>query len=208
MPADDTPLGATVTGSGAGDAGDGDGPGEARVRHGSTRWTPRWILLLAGVLLLARIATGIYENRNPPTRVDQVEWRPIEQAADASRGSHKPILYDFTAEWCPPCQAMSREVFSDEKQASMIVGMFVPVRVLDRAREEGANLPEVEALQQRYRIEAFPTLIVASADGNELGRVEGYPGKDGLMKELRNAWFRAQAPHSGVGDTLVPLLPR
>lgn len=172
-------------------------PAEPRVRHGSTRSTPRWILLLAGVLLLARIATGVWEQRNPPSTEDKVAWRPIALAAEVARAERKPILYDFTAEWCAPCQAMGREVFGDEKSARVIDGMFVPVRVLDRTHEDGANLPEVAALQQRYQVEAFPTLIVAAADGSELGRVEGYPGRDGLMKELRNKWIRAQAPPPG-----------
>jgi len=86
------------------------------------------------------------------------------------------ILYEFSAAWCGPCRLMEREVFADEHLASRINMEFVPVHIVDRQAEDGANPPDVEGVQRLYSVRAFPTLIVADANGSLIGRVEGYGG--------------------------------
>jgi hypothetical protein len=89
---------------------------------------------------------------------------------------------------------MGREVFADPASAATLERMFIPVRVMDRTQEEGRNSPEVSMLQARYRVDAFPTLVVAAADGRELGRLEGYPGRSRTIGELTKVWTR-----TGIG---------
>src|SRR2546426_499559 len=81
-----------------------------------------------------------------------------------SRASGRLVLYDFSAAWCGPCRQMAAEVFADETSARKLGAMFVPVHVVDRAREDGRNQPDVQALEDRFRIEAFPTLVVYAPD--------------------------------------------
>jgi thiol:disulfide interchange protein len=150
---------------------------------GGTRNTPRLLLSIAGVLLLLRIAVGVYEVRRPPDLADRVTWHSIENAQGLAAATSKPILYDFTADWCPPCRLMTREVFSDPGRAQRINLMFVPVQVLDRSREEGHNSPEVAELQSRYRIDGFPTLIVVRPTGDP-DVLSGYPGTEETMRWL------------------------
>ena len=159
---------------------------------GPTRRDPGWLLVLAVVLLAARVAVTVYEHGHPPKVVERIAWRPIETAESEARASDRPILYDFSAEWCGPCQRMSREVFADRAHATQIESQFVPVRVLDRAREDGHNSPAVAELQALYEVTAFPTLVVVSPDGARHETIVGYPGVDPLTNQLMQARFKVQ----------------
>jgi thiol:disulfide interchange protein len=161
---------------------------------GSTRSTPRLLLALAAVLLLARVAAGVYEHAHPPQALDQVAWVDIDKADARARAGHTAVLYDFSADWCPPCRAMDREVFADRKAAATISSVFVPVRVIDRRREDGRNAAVVDSLQRRFRVESFPTLVVFSPETGRHESVSGYRGRKETLRLLQGAHARLVSP--------------
>lgn|SRR5262245_44925042 len=162
-------------------------PGNATPAQRSSRPLPRLLLLVAAALLVARVATGVWEHPGRPTTTDRVAWVAIDRAVQESRRTRKPILYEFGADWCGPCQMMAHEVFDDPDLARRISGQFVPVRVLDRQREEGHNPPEVARLQDAYHVYAFPTLVVARPDQSDYRTISGYRGREGTMAWLTQA---------------------
>jgi thioredoxin-related protein len=140
------------------------------------RALPLWLPILGAVLIVARIVSTRYPVKPD---IDLVRWFPSpSQAANASTRSHLPILYEFSAEWCGPCHALERDVFMNPSMAALINNRYVAVKVIDRQREEGRNNPIVQQLMERYGVNAFPTVIIASADGKVLDRVVGYAGPD------------------------------
>lgn len=148
------------------------------------RSIPMWLIAVAAVLLVARIVS--YATKAEVA--DAVQWLSIEEGVSRARATNKPILFDFTAEWCAPCHQLDAEVFSNAELARQINTHFVPIRVVDRQQEEGRNRPEVAALQQRYGVNGFPTLVFADAGGGERARMEGFRG----AKEFRRVMEQAR----------------
>jgi thiol:disulfide interchange protein len=160
---------------------------------------PQLLLALALLLLAARIAVVAWDRAHPAPTVELVSWQPIAGAEEKSRTRGLPILYDFSADWCGPCLAMQREVFADRASARVIDQLFVPVRVVDRVREEGRNPPEVDALQRRFGVRAFPTLVIVRPDGGAPTVIEGYPGRATLMRRLSEEGVKARVLRGGGG---------
>ena len=134
-----------------------------------------WLLILTVLLIIARVVSTKYPVK---ADADLVHWTPIEVASAAALRSHRPILYEFSAEWCGPCHLLEREVFMDAALAAKINDRYIAVKVIDRQHEDGHNEPAVQQLMDRYGINAFPTVVIAAADGQPRDKVRGYQGRE------------------------------
>lgn len=148
----------------------------------STRGRPTVLLTLAAGLLVARIAIGVYDAHHPPPVGGLVHWRAPEAAEADAATEGRPILYDFSAAWCQPCQQMERDVFADAEAAAFIDKTYIPVRIAD---EDRGALPT--ALRVRHRVDGLPTLLIVRADDVRPFRIEGYNGKRRTIAFLKQA---------------------
>ena len=109
------------------------------------------------------------------------------------RPAPKPLLLYFTADWCPPCHSLELEVFHSSRFVRGIESDFVPVKVVDRTREDGHNAPDVDALVRSARVTGFPTLVVVRAAGIAAVRNVGYSSRGATLSFLREAVSRLEA---------------
>ena len=138
------------------------------------RALPWPLIAVAGLALVSRLLV--------PAVRDRVEWVSASTSERPPVASQRPTLYNFTADWCAFCRRLERDLFADPDSAIWLTERYVPVRVLDREREDGRNSAEVAALKAKFEVDGFPTLIVVSPDGTVVARQEGYGGN---LREVR-----------------------
>jgi thiol:disulfide interchange protein len=120
-----------------------------------------WVLLIGAIVVVQwpMLKGWYYKATNAQAPTSAVAWRTGFDAALAeSAKTGKPVLVDFTASWCPPCQVMKHEVWPDGRVASAVNDGYVPVLV-------DVDDPKNADVAQRYGIRSIPTLVVVDAAG-------------------------------------------
>ena len=92
-----------------------------------------------------------------------------------------PVLVDFYADWCPPCQAMG-PILDQLKAEIGQAGRIVKV-----------NVEQEPDLARSYAIRSIPTLILF-VDGRAVERITGVLSLDALRDMFGNSSAAAPAP--------------
>ncbi len=113
------------------------------------------------------------------------EWMTDFDAAKAkAKAEDKAILMDFTgSDWCGPCMHLKSAVLDTPAFEAYAKDKFVLMEVdMPRNPEFDAELRRRnEALGQKYGVQAFPTIMVLSADGQVAG---GFLGGRSTVEEV------------------------
>ncbi|MCC7203637.1 MAG: thioredoxin family protein [Phycisphaeraceae bacterium] len=100
---------------------------------------------------------------------DHVAWaQDVQAVMDQARATNKPVLMNFTADWCAACQELKARIFSRRDVAEQISQLALPLKV-----DLTTPTPATDDLCRRYQILATPTLLLLAPDGREISRRVG-----------------------------------
>jgi hypothetical protein len=153
-------------------------------RSGPTRATPRVLLIVAGALLAARIALGVWDVASPDSRPELVTWHTFAEAQRSPVGGRRLMLYAFTDPRQRASRNLARDVFKSASLAGDLDRQFVSVRIEGTPDQD---LPEEHALRARFGVTELPALVVATPDGERYKTIAGYHDAHTTMAALKNA---------------------
>lgn len=87
----------------------------------------------------------------------------LDQAAAKAVAEGKQIFIDVYTDWCAPCKAVEKYVFSTEVAARYFNEHFINLKV-DAEKNNGP------AFAESFKVKEFPTFIVLNADKSAVAR--------------------------------------
>ena len=111
----------------------------------------------------------------------KLSWEGSEEAARTrAEAERRPMLVDFTAEWCGACKELSRITFSDPTVMAE-AGRFIAVKVDATNEDDDA----VDKVKDRYRVVGLPTVVLLGSDGVERARFIEFVPPDQFLAAIR-----------------------
>ncbi|MBA0808476.1 hypothetical protein Gohar_024214 [Gossypium harknessii] len=120
-----------------------------------------------------RIVNRSVSSRYRPLQVE-AKKQTFNSFDDLLANSDKPVLVDFYATWCGPCQFM------------VPVLNEVSATLKDKIQVVKIDTEKYPSIADKYNIQGLPTFIIFK-DGKPLDRFEGALGADQLIQRIETS---------------------
>ena len=118
----------------------------------------------------------------------------LDKALEKAKAEKKSVLIEFTgSDWCPPCIAMRKNVFSKIEFVEAASKDFILVE-LDFPKGDPELAKRNEPLAKKYKIEGYPTVILLDSGGKEFSRffASKYQETTEFLKHLKTQLERKE----------------
>lgn len=146
----------------------------------------RYKLLISGLLIAAiavafafmpksntsKVVVEQYDNSSKGIQFIEQDWNKALQEA---KDQHKLIFLDAYASWCGPCKMLKALTFPNKEAGEFFNANFINVAV-DMEKGYGP------VLSQQFAVNAYPTLVIANAQGEIVAYTQGYMNAKQLIK--------------------------
>jgi thioredoxin 1 len=133
----------------------------------------RAIFLLTLTLLVS--ACSSVQAQTTPLAALSGESNPPALAAAEQGALGRPAVVFFHAQWCQICRRVRPTL---DELAEQYDNRIAIIRV-------DIDDSDASAAVERYRVNATPTFVLFSAEGNVLASVPGWPGREAMEMTLR-----------------------
>jgi thiol:disulfide interchange protein DsbD len=130
------------------------------------RWSSVVLLTVAASLLLFSEPDQTILPGGEP-----IAWSSqLDEALARARAEGRPVMIDFSADWCLGCKDLDDQTFVDERVRAE-ARRFVSVKLAEEEHEE-----TIEAVWDRYGVRGLPTVLFIDSEGRVLKtpRVTGF----------------------------------
>ena len=125
----------------------------------------------------------------------ELEWLTDAPKAQAkAKSENKVVMLDFTgSDWCRWCIKLNKDVFSKQEFIDYAKKNLVLVEVdFPRKKKQSAELIKANAaLEKKYGIEGYPTIIVLDKEGKKIGELGYESSPKTFIEKLEKAKKKA-----------------
>ena len=136
------------------------------------------ILFSITLILSGIISYSFYsKNENSVTYSDTgIQFTSIsfEEALKLAKKEKKNIFLDAYASWCGPCKMLKKNIFTQKEVGDFYNSNFINMAI-DMEQGEGPQLA------QKYKVQAYPTLLFINHKGEVIGSALGYHQADEII---------------------------
>jgi thiol:disulfide interchange protein DsbD len=116
-----------------------------------------------------------------PSGEKRLTWETSEKIAVAkAKAEKRPLLIDFTADWCAACKELSKHTFADPRVMAE-AAHFVAVKI-DATDDED---PQIDAVKGKYKVVGLPTVVIVDAEGVERKRFNEFIGPEAFLSAIQ-----------------------
>lgn len=116
------------------------------------------------IVAIVAIILGTWLIKPESAPAEKMTWQPYQpDVYEAAVTSGKPVIIDFSADWCIPCKEMDKLTFTDPG----VIRLSAQFHLFKVDLTSSAS-PEVIRLKEQFNIKGVPSILFIDKNGREI----------------------------------------